>query len=456
MTAVQVRIGRDHYDQLHGHLFPGDRDEHGAVILASTSKTRGRLVLHVREVHLCMDGVDYVPSELGYRAVTAQFIHRLITRARDERLVYLAVHNHHSDRTVGFSDIDLASHERGYPALLQIARGVSVGALVLGRRSMAADVWLPTGERLCLEKAWVVGRTMLQIDSGQSSDAGYDPVYDRQIRMFGRGGQERLTECRVGIVGLGGVGSLVTEYLSRLGVRHFMLIDGDRVEMSNLSRIAGATSEDARVGRLKVDVAERVIRDANRNAEVISIPEDVAKESVARRLTECDYLFLAADSMRARLVVNAIVHQYLIPAVQLGAKVRSDNLGRLADVMSVNRPLRPGAGCLWCNQLIDSTELARESKSDADRRAQAYGTHEPNPSVITLNAIAAAHGVNDFMFAIQNLTPGAGATVEYEHFHFLTARRVLVTPRRDPTCSECSIQGRYARGDSWSLPCIEG
>ena len=58
-----------------------------------------------------------------------------------------------------------------------------------------------------------------------------------------------------------------------------------------------------------------------------SITDDVAKESVAKALTACDYLFLAADSMRARLVVNAIIHQYLIPGVQLGSKIRPDATG---------------------------------------------------------------------------------------------------------------------------------
>ena len=40
---------------------------------------------------------------------------------------------------------------------------------------------------------------------------------------------------------------------------------------------------------------------------------------------DCDYLFLAADSMQARLVLNALVHQYLIPGAPLDAKVTVDS-----------------------------------------------------------------------------------------------------------------------------------
>jgi hypothetical protein len=223
-------------------------------------------------------------------------------------------------------------------------------------------------------------------------------TYERQIRMFGRVGQARLAKAHVVIIGLGGIGSLVTEYLARLGVGRFTLVDGDLVEESNLSRIVGATHRDAEKRSAKVAVAKNLILQANTLASVKVLADDVAKESIAKQLVDADYIFLAADSMRARLVFNALVHQYLIPGVQLGSKIRCDpdNLA-LLDIMSANRPVRPDRGCLWCNQFIDPSILAIESKSDEERKAQAYGVAEPNPSVISLNAVSAAHAVNDFL-----------------------------------------------------------
>jgi hypothetical protein len=274
--------------------------------------------------------------------------------------------------------------------------------------------------------------------------------------MFGSAGQQELARCHVGILGLGGIGSIVAEYLARLGVGHFLLVDPDVVEESNLSRIVGAMQSDAAEKHTKVAVATRTILQANPNARVTAIVDDLAKESVARLLTANDYLFLAADSMRARLVFNAIVHQYLIPGVQLGSKVRSDSRGNIIDVMSANRPVRPGLGCLWCNGFIDSTALAEEAKTQDERRTQAYGVGQPNPSVIALNAISAAHAVNDFMLDYLALRPEPEAFT-YEHFSFLLRRRSPVVPRRDPDCSECSRAGhRYGRGDSVPLPCLEG
>jgi len=453
----RLRIARDHFNTLINHLFPGDGDEHGAVLLAGTSYSDGQLTLLVREVHIAEEGTDYVEGKIGYRALTPKFIHKLITRARDEKLAYLAVHNHASDWSVGFSQIDLDSHERGYPALLQISRGIPVGALVFGRRSIEADIWLADGTRLGLDRATVVGKTIQRLTpSPRHNHAEVSTAFERQTRMFGRKGQGELSECHVAVLGLGGIGSLVTEYLARLGVGRFTLVDDDLVEESNLSRIVGANASDAATKTAKIAVAQRLILEANPAASVRLISGDIARESITKELVGVDYLFLAADSMRARLVFNALVHQYLIPGVQLGSKIRASSQGSLIDVMSANRPVRPGHGCLWCNQLIDTTILAKESKTDDERKSQAYGTEEPNPSVISLNAVSAAHAVNDFLLDYLDLRPESEA-LHYEHFHFLNGKRSLVEPRRDADCSECSSTGlRFGRGDAVALPCIEG
>ena len=456
MNKCKLRMTREDYDDLIRHLYPGDDDEHSAILLAGVSQSNDQLTLHVREVHPARDGIDYTSGDIGYRALAPTFIHRFIIRARDEKLAYLAVHNHDSDRYVNFSTVDIESHERGYPALLQIARSMPVGALVFGRSSIEADIWLADGSRLTLDRAIIVGNTIQQLTPSPTQDK-FDTLdtYDRQIRMFGKAGQVELSACRVGIIGLGGIGSLVAEYLARLGVRDFYLVDNDNVEVSNLSRIVGASRADALAETSKLAVADRVIRQANHLACTHLFEADVTRVSIAKALTSCDYLFLAADSMRARLVFNALVHQYLIPGVQLGAKIRADPRGSILDVMSANRPVRPGYGCLWCNQLIDPHQLAKEWKTDEEIKDQAYGVEEPNPSVISVNAIAASHGVNDFLLNYLSISPERDS-LYYEQFHHLRHTRNLVQPRKDNNCPECSRNGsRFGMGDLTELPCIE-
>lgn len=449
--GCDVWITADDHRRLIAHLYPGDRDEHGAVLHAGVVETKQGLRLIVRTVNLATEGTGYVPGQHGYRALTPTFIHSNIVACRNERLAYLAVHNHDSDRSVAFSHIDMESHERGYPALRDIGKGIPVGALVYGRRSVEADIWTPDGERLTLREYRIIGPEIERLYPSPRSIAGTDAALDRQVRMFGALGQAMLAEATVAIVGLGGVGSLIAEYLARLGVGHLVLIDPDEIEDTNLARVVGASQDDVAAKRLKTAIAARVARIASPNIRITELSSDVVECSIAAELKGCDFIFLAADSMRARLLTNAVAHQFFVPVVQVGAKVRSSKDGELADAMAAVRHIRPGYGCLWCNGFIDAGLLAIESKTDEERKAQAYGTEEPNPSVITLNAVAAGTAANDFLFDFLGLRRSDDDPA-YRHEHFLRRKLDLVIPRRDENCRECVR--RFGRGDAVELPCV--
>jgi len=447
------------------HLFPGDYSEHAAVIVAGWHQTTYGHRLLARELIRASEPRDYRLSARGFNALQPTFIHRAITSCRDRRLVYLAVHNHGGADSVAFSGVDLASHERGYPALLDIADGMPVGALVVADGAMELDLWLPDRTRVALEHADVIGERRIRYFASQwqRPDRGSAPgdvdtgEYARQELFLGERGQALLREATVAVVGLGGVGSIVNELLGRLGVGRLVLVDPDRIEPSNFSRIVGATSGDLSKSTLKTSIAERVAREANPAASIVAIPGDVAQNNVAHALLECDYIFLAADSMRSRLVFNAIVNQYFIPGVQMGTKITVDPESRaLLAAHSSVRHLTPGRGCLLCNQLVDLQLLADEWKTDQEREEQRYGMKVPNPSVVTMNAVAAAHAVNDFLMYYVGLAQPIDRT-PYRRFDHLAGLVRDEIPRHDNDCSECSLAGesRYAMGDAAELPCAE-
>jgi hypothetical protein len=180
---------------------------------------------------------------------------------------------------------------------------------------------------------------------------------------------------------------------------------------------------------------------------------------IAVKFVDCDYLFLAADTMRARLLFNAIVHQYLIPGVQVGAKVHVDaDTGNVLDVYSVLRPVSSETGCLLCNNLINSAKLQEESISESDQKRQRY-IDEPEvvaPSVITLNAIVASQAANDFLFYMTGLRDPLAPTA-YMRFQPISRRAYSDEPRKSSACLECGTgsKSRLARGDTRRLPVIE-
>jgi hypothetical protein len=109
---------------------------------------------------------------------------------------------------VGFSEIDLASHERGYPALRKIT-GQVVGGLVFTPQAAAGDLWLPDGSRDRLVEVIIPGGNLIRLTPAAAHVAASDSRHDRQARLFGDRGQQAFGLMRVAVVGLGGVGSLV-------------------------------------------------------------------------------------------------------------------------------------------------------------------------------------------------------------------------------------------------------
>jgi hypothetical protein len=172
----------------------------------------------------------------------------------------------------------------------------------------------------------------------------------------------------------------------------------------------------------------------------------------------CDYVFLAADSHRARLLFNALVHQYLIPGVQLGSRIRSNATTDAVDhVHTVTRWVLPHSGCLVCNEAINPARLQEESVTASMLKRQRYvdDPDVPAPSVITLNASSAAQAANDFLFYMTGLASPT-AFDGYVRSHPLSRRIKMLRPRKSADCPECGATSasRFARGDGVPLPLV--
>ncbi len=464
------------------HLFPGDGDEHGAALLCGSVTTSSGTRLLLRELVLADDGRDYVPGTRGYRHLTGEFVSTQIRRAKDHRLVYLAVHNHGGTDTVGFSRPDLDSHERAYPTLLGLAR-LAVGALVCAERAVAGDIWFPDGSRVALDRVDVVGsRHESLTPTKQPSSARTDERFRRQALLFGADGQALLAKTRVVVVGAGGVGMLLVQCLARLGVGHITVVDPDRVDPTNLPRLPEATRLDAmefldsesfprwirtlarRLAAPKVRVARRVARRANAKVTLVSIRGNIADDHIATLAQDADYIFLAADTMLARDVVNQLAYQYLVPTYQVGSKVLVDPAsGSVTDAFAVVRHVGLEPGCLRCAGLIDPVRLSEEAVGDPEQvRRQRY-IDDPDieaPSVITLNALGSGFAANDFMLSAVGL---GGAEPAHRVFRNRPVGRdgahvTIVEPSPQPGCPACSTEpySALSRGDGIDLPTRSG
>ena len=136
---------------------------------------------------------------------------------------------------------------------------------------------------------------------------------------------EKLSQSRVAIFGVGGVGGYTIEALARSGVGAIDLIDDDRICLTNLNRQLLATRDT--VGQYKVDVAEKRIHSINPDCKVITHKTFYMPETKHMfDFTEYDYIVDAIDTVKGKLelVMNSKASETpIISSMGAGNKVNA-------------------------------------------------------------------------------------------------------------------------------------
>ena len=152
----------------------------------------------------------------------------------------------------------------------------------------------------------------------------------RTIKLIGEEGLARLKESSVLIVGVGGVGSYAAEAVARAGVGRITLMDGDRVQPSNLNRQLVALTST--LGRNKAEVMAERIRDIDPSADVTALAR-FYEEDDALDLTAYDWVIDAIDSVIAKtaLIKTAVENDVNIVSA-MGAAGKFDTSFKVADI----------------------------------------------------------------------------------------------------------------------------
>jgi sulfur-carrier protein adenylyltransferase/sulfurtransferase len=128
--------------------------------------------------------------------------------------------------------------------------------------------------------------------------------YQRHLSLpeIGPAGQAKLADARVLVVGAGGLGSPAALYLAAAGVGTLGLVDGDRIDVSNLQR--QVLYDTPSVGQLKVEVAAQRLRELNPLVHVEPHPFDLAAKNARGVLSSYDIVLDGSDRLSTRYLVN--------------------------------------------------------------------------------------------------------------------------------------------------------
>ncbi len=115
----------------------------------------------------------------------------------------------------------------------------------------------------------------------------------------------KMKRARVGIAGLGGLGSNVAVMLARAGIGHLVLVDKDTVDVTNLNR-QDYTRED--IGRNKTDALSDRIRSFNPHMEITTRCIEVTEKNASSLFSDCDIVVEAFDNAESKaMLINTIL-----------------------------------------------------------------------------------------------------------------------------------------------------
>jgi bacteriocin biosynthesis cyclodehydratase domain-containing protein len=259
--------------------------------------------------------------------------------------------------------------------------------------------------------------------------------FDRQLRYFSDIGgsgptpsecQRRLREAKVAVLGVGGLGGSAAFWLACIGIGEMWLIDGDRVEISNLNRQILYTESD--LGLLKVEAAARRLRAFNSSMRVTATARRLESQvEIADFIAGADVVIDAADwpAHDIERWCNSACFEAGIPYI---------TMSHFPPIARVGPLYVPGeTGCFACQETAYRREYPLFDVAVEQRRAQ------PSPAA-TLGPACGLIGGQIGMEIIHLLTglsrPSTQGVAHIYDLRTMEVKRADVVP--EPDCPVCA------------------
>lgn len=140
-----------------------------------------------------------------------------------------------------------------------------------------------------------------------------EDIFSRTELLIGKENIEKLHKAKVAIFGIGGVGSYVVEALARAGVENFILVDNDKVDITNINRQIIATTKT--IGMDKVEAARKRILEINPNAKVVTYKQFYMPDNKIELSEDISYIIDAVDTVSAKIALVEEADKLNIPII---------------------------------------------------------------------------------------------------------------------------------------------
>jgi molybdopterin-synthase adenylyltransferase len=452
-----VAMAEEMHDRLCGHLARRDGQEDLCFALWYPSNGYSRTTALLSDVVLPVDGDRLVH---GNAAFEAKYLLRALRMARAAGAGLAFLHSHPAPGWQGMSRPDVLA-ESGMAAMVWGATKQPLVGLTLGAadRTWSARVWSRVRtrrfNRQWCESVRIVGGR-LRVHYCEDLLPAPKPTRQqvRTVSAWGEKAQADLARLKVGVIGLGSVGSIVAEALVRTGVRALVLEDFDRAEELNRDRTLNLSAGDAKARRPKVAAQTSELRE-HATADSIRIEPlelSVCEDEGYRRALDCDVLFSCVDRPWPRSVLNFIAYSALIPVIDGGLLASQTPSGRLRTADWKVHIAGAGRACLRCVEQFDAGLVQSERNGDFEDPKYIQGLAKDHPIRTRENVFAFSLGVASLeMCQFVLLTVGAGGrgAGRGQNYHLATG---AIDPMKAACDEDCEYPTYVARGDAAGHP----
>ncbi|RYE27485.1 MAG: ThiF family adenylyltransferase [Sphingobacteriaceae bacterium] len=432
------------------HLLREDHQEDATFALYKPSRGKLRFTGLIYRVVLPEKGDREVHGNVE---INSQYFKRVCKLAAAENAGVVLLHSHLGPGWQGMSTDDFVT-ERSYAVNTESLTDLPLIGCTLGTDgALSARIWEENNG--WYEKRWavtvrVVGQKLsVTYHDGLRPRPAFKEVYKRTVTVWGSENHAHLARLKIGIIGLGSVGSIVAESLARMGVERFVLMDFDEVQEHNLDRLLGATFQD--IGHSKVSVAHRQILKASTatNPQVTLVTQAITEKEGYLPALDCDVLFSCVDRPWPRQILNHIAYNHLIPVIDGGIQVRLSLTGEFEGADWQLQTVGPDRPCLQCLGAFNPADVATEQAGLLEDPSYLAGlpmdhNFKRNENIFPFSANLASLEVLQFI----EMVTGIGGT-DYYGTQRYTYNQGYVRLNDSLKCKEgCLYQANVALGDS--------
>lgn len=455
-ASYSVALASAIHAQAAEHLLrrDGQEDLCFAIWYPSYGRTRQSALLH--RLVLPFDGERQVHGNASFEA---RYFERAVIEAAIAEGGLAFLHSHPAPGWQDMSGDDIRA-EQGHAAAAKGATGLPLIGLTLGTDgAWSGRFWEKVRPRT-YERRWcstvrVVGEQLrVTYMNRLLTTPRLKEELKRTVSAWGQKKQSELARLRVGVVGLGNVGSIIVEALARIGIQHVVLIDFDTIEFVNLDRVLHATTSDVLLHRAKAEVIARAIR-SSATADDFQADEvtfSIAEEEGFRAALDCDVLFSCVDRPLARSVLNFIAYAHMIPVVDGGIQIQSNGKMGLRRADWKAHIAGPGRRCLECLEQYDPglVQADRDGFLDDPTYISGLPVDHPirqNENVFAFSLSAASFEILQMLMMV--VAPCGFANAAEQNYHFVPG--IFDEPGFHTCVENCLYPRLVARGEATDL-----